>query len=154
MDVCCSSCSLSDRLPSHPSQLLSFVLRFIFFSSGILARIITYLLVAHATTKKEAEELDFFRLLGQAYWVKARLKARNSFRVFWHATRSHRATVQFGMPVRIVTSSGSLIRPRKQSRSIFFYFFLFIFLSSGGWGKNKALAHHTSTYFHTRRVSI
>ena len=31
----------------------------------------------------------------------------------------------------------------------------FLFSSSGGWmGKNKALAHHTSTYFHTRRVSI
>ena len=29
----------------------------------------------------------------------------------------------------------------------------FFFLSSGGWmGKNKALAHHTSTYFHTRVV--
>ena len=35
--------------------------------------------------------------------------------------------------------------------SFFFFFFL---SSSGGWGKIKALAHHTSTYFHTRRVSI
>ena len=32
-------------------------------------------------------------------------------------------------------------------------FFLF-FLSSGGWGKIKLQACHTSTYFHTRRVSI
>ena len=33
----------------------------------------------------------------------------------------------------------------------FFFFFLFILRRMG---KNKALAHHTSTYFHTRRVSI
>ena len=33
-------------------------------------------------------------------------------------------------------------------------FFFYIYISSGGWGKNKALAHHTSTYFHTRRVLI
>ena len=31
-------------------------------------------------------------------------------------------------------------------------FFFFLFLTSGGWGKIK-LAHQTSTYFHTRRVS-
>ena len=36
-----------------------------------------------------------------------------------------------------------------------FFLLLLFFLFSGGWmGKNKALAHHTSTYFHTRRVSI
>ena len=29
--------------------------------------------------------------------------------------------------------------------------FFFFFKSYGGWGKIK---HHTSTYFHTRRVSI
>ena len=32
------------------------------------------------------------------------------------------------------------------------FFFLFFILRR--MGKNKALAHHTSTYFHTRRVSI
>ena len=35
--------------------------------------------------------------------------------------------------------------------TIFFFFFFFILRRMG---KNKALAHHTSTYFHTRRVSI
>ena len=30
----------------------------------------------------------------------------------------------------------------------------FFFLILRRMGKNKALAHHTSTYFHTRRVSI
>ena len=35
--------------------------------------------------------------------------------------------------------------------SIFFFFLFFILRRMG---KNKALAHHTSTYFHTRRVSI
>ena len=32
-----------------------------------------------------------------------------------------------------------------------FFFFFYILRRMG---KNKALAHHTSTYFHTRRVSI
>ena len=35
--------------------------------------------------------------------------------------------------------------------SFFFFFFLLVILRR--MGKNKALAHHTSTYFHTRRVS-
>ena len=35
--------------------------------------------------------------------------------------------------------------------SHYFFFFFFILRRMG---KNKALAHHTSTYFHTRRVSI
>ena len=35
---------------------------------------------------------------------------------------------------------------------LLFFFFLFFILRR--MGKNKALAHHTSTYFHTRRVSI
>ena len=35
--------------------------------------------------------------------------------------------------------------------SFFFFFFFFILRRMG---KNKALAHHTSAYFHTRRVSI
>ena len=34
----------------------------------------------------------------------------------------------------------------------FFFFFFFFILRR--MGKNKALAHHTSTYFHTRRVSV
>ena len=39
------------------------------------------------------------------------------------------------------------------TRSAFvFLFFLFFILRRVG--QNKALAHHTSTYFHTRRVSI
>ena len=33
-------------------------------------------------------------------------------------------------------------------------FFFFFFLILRRMGKNKAEAHHTSTYFHTRRVSI
>ena len=33
-------------------------------------------------------------------------------------------------------------------------FFFFSFFILRRMGKNKALAHHTSTYFHTRRVSI
>ena len=33
-------------------------------------------------------------------------------------------------------------------------FLLFFFLILRRMGENKALAHHTSTYFHTRRVSI
>ena len=34
------------------------------------------------------------------------------------------------------------------------YVFLVFFFIQRRMGKNKALAHHTSTYFHTRRVSI
>ena len=42
---------------------------------------------------------------------------------------------------------------------IFFLLFLFssrlyIYIILRRMGKNKALAHHTSMYFHTRRVSI
>ena len=35
-----------------------------------------------------------------------------------------------------------------------FAFSFFFFFILRRMGKNKALAHHTSTYFHTRRVSI
>ena len=35
-----------------------------------------------------------------------------------------------------------------------FILFYFIFFILRRMGKNKALAHHTSAYFHTRRVSI
>ena len=35
----------------------------------------------------------------------------------------------------------------------YFYFILFYFFILRRMGKNKALAHHTSTYFYTRRVS-
>ena len=35
-----------------------------------------------------------------------------------------------------------------------YYFFFFFFSILRRIRKNKALAHHTSTYFHTRRVSI
>ena len=35
--------------------------------------------------------------------------------------------------------------------ALLFFFFFFILWRMG---KNKAVAHHTSTYFHTRRVSI
>ena len=41
------------------------------------------------------------------------------------------------------------IYPTRTRRSDFFFFFIL-----GRMGKKKALAHHTSTYFHTRRVSI
>ena len=37
-------------------------------------------------------------------------------------------------------------------RDVLLFFFLFFILRR--MGKNKALAHHTCTYFHTRRVSI
>ena len=36
----------------------------------------------------------------------------------------------------------------------YFEIFFFFFFILRRMGKNKALAHHTSTYFHTRRVSI
>ena len=39
---------------------------------------------------------------------------------------------------------------RKEIKCFFFFFFLIL----RRMGKNKALPHHTSTYFHTRRVSI
>ena len=39
----------------------------------------------------------------------------------------------------------------EQISDFFFFFFFFILRRMG---KNKALAHHTSAYFHTRRVSI
>ena len=38
------------------------------------------------------------------------------------------------------------------STLVFFVFFVFFILRR--MGKNKALAHHTPAYFHTRRVSI
>ena len=38
--------------------------------------------------------------------------------------------------------------------SILFSLFFFFFFILRRMGKNKALAHHTSAYFHTRRVSI
>ena len=40
-----------------------------------------------------------------------------------------------------------------QNDIIYLFIYLFIFILRRMW-KNKALAHHTSTYFHTRRVSI
>ena len=39
-------------------------------------------------------------------------------------------------------------------RNVFVFFFLHSFFILTGMGKKKALAHRTSTYFHTRRVSI
>ena len=45
----------------------------------------------------------------------------------------------------------STIFCQKQLDSSFFFFFFSVLRRMG---KNKALAHHTSTYFHTRRVSI
>ena len=38
-----------------------------------------------------------------------------------------------------------------EDETFFFHFFFFILRRMG---KIKAVAHHTSTYFHTRRVSI
>ena len=38
-------------------------------------------------------------------------------------------------------------------RNGFYFIFIFFFILRR-MGKSKALAHHTSTYFHTRRVSI
>ena len=35
-----------------------------------------------------------------------------------------------------------------------FFFFFFFYPPADRMGKNKALAHHTSTYFHTRRVDV
>ena len=37
--------------------------------------------------------------------------------------------------------------------TFFFFFIIIFFLILRRMGRNKALAHHTSTYFHTRRVS-
>ena len=61
--------------------------------------------------------------------------------------------------VRVARSSGEVptfpfcdpgIATYKARNSFFFFFFQIL----RRMGKNKALAHHTSTYFHTRRVSI
>ena len=58
--------------------------------------------------------------------------------------------------VRSAWCSAALCRKTLRSLSyvsgIFFYFSFFCILPR--IGKNKALAHHTSTYFHMRRVSI
>ena len=61
------------------------------------------------------------------------------------ATRSPRVEVFISC-----TRKGLQCRPIQKINPVFFFFFS----SSGGWGKNKAQAHHTSTYFQTRRVSI
>ena len=60
-------------------------------------------------------------------------------------------TQRFASRVLINTRSirgPPLMNTRRADITFFFFFFFFIL------GKNKALAHHTSTYFHTRRVSI
>ena len=43
---------------------------------------------------------------------------------------------------------------RLERNAWYFFFFSSSFFILRRMGKNKALAHHTSTYFHTRRVSI
>ena len=63
VDVCCSSCSLCNLLASHSSQLPSFVFLFVFVSWNSCPH--CHLLVAYTTPKKEAENPDFLRLLGQ-----------------------------------------------------------------------------------------
>ena len=50
-------------------------------------------------------------------------------------------------PMRMVNWSSTVA-------SIVYLVLLFFFFILRRMGKNKALAHHTSTYFHTRRVSI
>ena len=66
VDVCCSSCRLSDLLASHSSQHLSFVFRFIFFVSFLWNSCPHYhLLAAHGTPKKRLKIPISF-----AYWVK------------------------------------------------------------------------------------
>ena len=45
----------------------------------------------------------------------------------------------------------SMLEAAERHMDIVTFFFFFILRRMG---KNKALAHHTSTYFHTRRVSI
>ena len=55
---------------------------------------------------------------------------------------SYRTRCEYGLNYNLVS---------QQQQQLFF---LFVFFILRRMGKNKALAHHTSTYFHTRRVSI
>ena len=56
--------------------------------------------------------------------------------------------------VQCFLSAFNLLRFALISYARGLYFFFFFFFILGRMGKSKALAHHTSTYFHTRRVSI
>ena len=60
----------------------------------------------------------------------------------------------FDRPTVFMIAFQSLSAERSMRNKETSLFFHFLFSSFGGWGKNKALAHHTSTYFHARRVSI
>ena len=51
-------------------------------------------------------------------------------------------------------AESSFLDARRKIAHVLGHFFFFFFLNLRRMGKNKALAHHTSTYFHTRRVSI
>ena len=70
-------------------------------------------------------------------WRNARLEVEE-FGGSYDARQNRRETSKSA--VRIISSS------------LFFFSFSFFILRR--MGKNKALAHHTSAYFHTRRVSI
>ena len=48
----------------------------------------------------------------------------------------------------VASCKSNLGYPNPSYRAVVFFFFFFILRRMG---KNKALAHHTSTYFHTRR---
>ena len=66
--------------------------------------------------------------------------------------QSVRRTNMIGQSFRgtLVTGNRSGSKKEKYDWPIFFFFFFIL----RRMGKNKALAHHTSAYFHTRRVSI
>ena len=103
--------SLSNLLASHSLQLLSFVFLFLLVSWNSCPHY--HLLVAYATPKKEAENPDFIRLLGQSLTNDLAC----IYAVFGNATRLLRATIQFGILARIITS-WLLMRPRKKRLKI------------------------------------
>ena len=53
------------------------------------------------------------------------------------------------IPTHLAIQREDVPEKKRRSQHLFFSFFILRRM-----GKNKALAHHTSTYFHTRRVSI
>ena len=68
--------------------------------------------------------------------------------VFWRRNRNHDL---LGSVMRALAMSIDVrtYLPKINNEMLFLFFFILRRM-----GKNKALAHHTSTYLHTRRVSI
>ena len=73
-----------------------------------------------------------------------------------YLTKSAEQATSMGTVYVTICLASSMVKAAKATRNdlcdaSFFFFFFFILRRMG---KNKALAHHTSAYFHTRRVSI